>query len=116
MIAFQRLVGLNPDGIVGPITWAALSRECAAAQGIMPPYPGTAIRVGTSGESVRQIQRCLNRVASRQTALGTLTEDGVFGNLTLCAVTTFQRIMGLNPDGVVGPLTWAALTRECGSI
>jgi N-acetylmuramoyl-L-alanine amidase len=81
--------------------------------GIMPPYPGTAIRVNTRGESVRQIQRCLNRVSTREKALGILNEDGVFGPITLCAVTTFQRLFDLAPDGVVGPLTWAALTRQC---
>jgi peptidoglycan hydrolase-like protein with peptidoglycan-binding domain len=113
VMAFQRLFNLNPDGVVGPLTWAALTRECNAPQGIMPPFPGASIRVGAQGESVRQIQRCMNRVAAREPAIGQLTEDGSFGQLTLCAVTTFQRIRGLNPDGVVGPLTWAALTREC---
>jgi N-acetylmuramoyl-L-alanine amidase len=113
VIAFQRIFNLSPDGVVGPLTWAALTRECTA--GIMPPYPGVAIRVGERSENVRQIQRCINRVAARQIAIGNLTEDGVFGQLTLCAITTFQRISNLNPDGVVGPLTWAALTRECGA-
>ena len=81
----------------------------------MPPFPGTSIRVGARGENVRQIQQCLNRVAARHPAIQRLTEDGVFGPLTLGSVTTFQRIFGLSPDGIVGPLTWAALTRECGS-
>jgi peptidoglycan hydrolase-like protein with peptidoglycan-binding domain len=115
VMEFQRLFGLNPDGVVGPLTWAALTRQCDAPQGIMPPYPGTPIRFGERSESVRQIQRCINRIAARQPAIGTLTEDGSFGQLTLCAVTTFQRISGLTPDGVIGPLTWAALTRECGA-
>ena len=97
--AFQRLVGLVPDGVVGPLTWAALTRECAAAPGIMRPYPGTAIRLGERGDSVRQIQACLNRVNARLPGIGLLNEDGIFGPLTLAAVQAFQRVMGLVPDG-----------------
>ncbi|MCL2387863.1 MAG: N-acetylmuramoyl-L-alanine amidase, partial [Defluviitaleaceae bacterium] len=88
VMAFQRIFGLNPDGVVGPLTWAAISRECTATQGLMPPYPGTALRMGSQGEAVRQIQRCLNRVAANQQALGTHAEDGNFGQTTWCAVST----------------------------
>ncbi len=35
--------------------------------------------------------------------------DGLFGRQTEAAVKTFQREQGLDDDGVVGPLTWAAL-------
>lgn len=48
----------------------------------MPAYPGTAIRVGARGESVTQIQRCLNRVAANNPSIGRLAEDGIFGPLT----------------------------------
>ncbi len=35
--------------------------------------------------------------------------DGVFGTRTYNAVVLFQTEMKLDPDGVVGPKTWAAL-------
>jgi len=100
--AFQRLFGLAPDGVVGPVTWNRLSQECVAGTGgndIMPQFPGTSIRIGNSGESVRQIQRCLNRIGTRHPDIQRLSEDGMFGPRTLDAVTTFQRIFGLVPDG-----------------
>lgn len=42
--------------------------------------------------------------------------DSHFGPLTQTAVITFQRSKGLSPDGVVGPLTWAALDRDLAPI
>lgn len=35
--------------------------------------------------------------------------DGYFGPMTKKAVIDFQRANGLDPDGIVGPLTWAKL-------
>ncbi|MCL2420982.1 MAG: N-acetylmuramoyl-L-alanine amidase [Defluviitaleaceae bacterium] len=82
----------------------------------MPSYPGTLLRVGARGESVRQVQRCLNIVSLRQSSIQRLVEDGAFGPRTLDAVTTFQRIYGLAADGIIGPLTWARLSQECAAI
>ena len=44
-------------------------------------------------------------VAELQRRLG-LNADGIFGPVTLKAVKKFQSEHGLEPDGVVGPLTW----------
>jgi peptidoglycan hydrolase-like protein with peptidoglycan-binding domain len=38
-----------------------------------------------------------------------LDVDGNFGTATQCAVIAFQLDHGLKPDGIVGPLTIAAL-------
>ena len=43
--------------------------------------------------------------------VGASGADGVFGRQTEEAVRNFQRDHGLNPDGVVGPLTWDALQK-----
>ena len=110
VIAFQRLFGLGADGIVGPSTWARLMEECAK----ILTYPGTPLRVGARGEAVRQVQHCLNNLAGRYPSIPRLTEDGIFGNGTMAAIMAFQRIFGLDADGVVGPATWARLMGECG--
>jgi len=78
----------------------------------MPPYPGTALRLGSTGEAVRQVQRAINRLAGAFPGLWVIPEDGIFGEDTRNAIFTFQRIAGLNIDGVVGPLTWDRLFRE----
>lgn len=136
--AFQRLFGLNPDGIIGPITWRQLYTvywrirdnitlpEEPGTQpptpppppppppppGI-PPYPGQLIRVGSRGADVERIQRCLNTVGVRYPDIPRLNVDGAFGPITQNSVMVFQRLFGLNPDGIVGPMTWAALMPEC---
>jgi len=38
--------------------------------------------------------------------------DGFFGQATEMAVKQFQRSRSLDDDGIVGPLTWAALSDE----
>jgi len=112
VIAFQRQFGLVPDGIVGPLTWAKLTEVTGG--GAMPPYPGTALRVGSSGASVRSIQECLNSIGRTNPSIAPLATDGVFGPRTQASVIAFQRLVGLVPDGVVGPLTWGRLREFCG--
>jgi len=114
VIAFQRQFGLTPDGVVGPITWGELMRQFTLAQTPpMPPFPGTSIRIGARGDSVRSIQQCLNAVGRRFPNIAPLVEDGIFGPRTEASVIAFQRQFNLVPDGVVGPLTWGELTRQC---
>lgn len=62
------------------------------------------LRRGDSGESVKGLQRLLLEHGHDPGPV-----DGVFGPRTEAAVRSFQAEKGLEPDGVVGPLTWRAL-------
>jgi hypothetical protein len=64
------------------------------------------LRRGARGEAVTRVQRILNKVLDDMTAM---REDGDFGPLTEERVKHFQRGEELVDDGIVGPLTWAAL-------
>ncbi|MEO1636204.1 MAG: peptidoglycan-binding domain-containing protein [Cyanobacteria bacterium J06631_9] len=64
------------------------------------------IEQGSQSESVRQIQ---TRLA--QAGYYTAVIDADFGPVTYAAVTQFQQDQGLSADGIVGPLTWNALSR-----
>jgi D-alanyl-D-alanine carboxypeptidase (penicillin-binding protein 5/6) len=55
---------------------------------------------------VEALQRTLNARVKPSPDLGV---DGDFGPMTEGAVVEFQRSKGLEPNGVVGPETWAAL-------
>lgn len=69
-------------------------------------YPGTALRWGSVGLGVVNMQVRLNRLAAKYTAINTQTVDGKFGQNMYEAVMRFQRQFGLNPDGVIGQATW----------
>lgn len=69
-------------------------------------YPGTALRWGSSGLDVVNMQVRLNRLASTYTAINTQTVDGKYGQNMYDAVMRFQRQLGLSPDGVIGAATW----------
>lgn len=69
------------------------------------------LRMGSRGPEVRTLQTLLNR-AMRPSP--NLVVDGIFGQRTYNAVVAFQRQQGLVADGIVGPLTWAALERAAG--
>ena len=74
--------------------------------GIPASYPGTALRVGSRGNSVRTIQQQLNVISGAYPRIPKVAEDGVFGQGTEDAVREFQEIFNLSPDGVVGFNTW----------
>ena len=97
---FQLRYGLKEDGKVGANTWNVLYTRYTAKHGLHVPYPGIALRSGSSGGTVRLVQQKLNSLGER------LTADGRFGASTAAAVQRFQRRNGLTADGAVGKETW----------
>lgn len=65
----------------------------------VPVRPRKLIQVGSRGEDVREIQRIVH-------------VDGIYGPATKLAVQRFQRLHGLDDDGIVGPVTWAKLQEK----
>lgn len=71
------------------------------------PYsePAKAVRYGAKGNDVKWLQWHLDRLGEK------LTIDGSYGMLTRLAVLRFQKARQLDPDGIVGPKTRAALKK-----
>lgn len=97
---FQRKHDLPADGVVGPTTYRALRGTEKTARLVRqlrlrrPPL---------AGQDVLIVQRTLRRAGYR------VRVDGHFGPETDVAITRFQRKHGIEPDGMVGSQTWAAL-------
>lgn len=64
------------------------------------------MRYGSRGPEVVELQKVLNAGGY---AVPPLVVDGIFGQKTRAAVITFQASKGLARDGIVGPITRAAL-------
>ncbi len=81
--------------------------EADAYANVPSSYPGTALRVGSTGLDVETIQTYLNRIRRNYPAIPVITDAaGTFGDSTRAAVTKFQSVFGLAADGIVGKSTW----------
>ena len=66
------------------------------------------LKKGMSGADVRFVKNSLLSLGFYNSKIKQIT-NSTFGPDTFVAVCKFQRAKGLEDDGVVGPLTWAAL-------
>ena len=109
---FQSTFGMNMTGIVTPIVWNALYQVYINIINSITPnlpnqgFPGTELRRGSSGESVKLMQTYLNVIARRYPTIPSVSADGIFGGDTEEAVLAFQRAVRLNPTGVIDVSTW----------
>ena len=72
----------------------------------MPTPTRSTVRRGSTGEDVVYVQTRLIELGYDLSPYGA---DGKFGAKTEEAVKAFQRANGLEPDGIVGKRTYAAL-------
>jgi peptidoglycan hydrolase-like protein with peptidoglycan-binding domain len=79
--------------------------------GIPSSWPGYDLDIGSSGDSVRQMQEQLNAISSVYTAIPTLVPDGIFGERTQEAVREFQSVFGLPVTGIVNRRTWYKISQ-----
>lgn len=115
---FQNNYGLPVTGVVDANVFFEIEQAYRDAVKDLPPsyrtaigepYPGRFIIEGDRGESVRIIQRYLNVVAQGNPAVPAVAVDGIFGPRTKAAVIAFQRSLGIEQNGAVGPAEWAEL-------
>lgn len=70
-------------------------------------YPGAPFGFGSSGNEVRTLQRELNRISRNYPAIPKIyPANGIFGESTAQAVSTFQRVFNLPISGIVDKATW----------
>ncbi len=113
--AFQRANGLPETGVVDEATWNALnSTYLGILQSYPPqflaedysPYPGTPLRIGSTGDAVRVVQERLSFISGFYQNVPNVSVTGTFDEQTRTAVDAFLEDIGLPPKGFVGPGAW----------
>ena len=121
VLAFQSTYGLTVDGVVGRNTWNAIQNVYEQTLYQLPAnyqtfarqiYPGHFLVEGDTGAEVTLLQTQLNRLAQRDSALPSVTADGIFGPATAAAVRTLQSRLGYSPTGAVGPVLWSYIITQ----
>ena len=106
---FQQYKSLTVDGIVGPLTWAAL--------GGGQPEPPT-LSPGSHGAVVEKLQNVLNEGRGDFAPANNpvLVLDGDYGPKTETAVKGAQQSGHITSDGIVGLQTWALPVHAAGQV
>ena len=74
--------------------------------GIPASWSGYDLKIGATGDKVRQLQEQLDAISSVYNAIPDISPDGIYGPATAEAVRKFQSIFGLPQTGVVDFATW----------
>ena len=81
--------------------------ENAPVQSLGQSYPGSPLRLGSTGAAVVTMKTMLNRISQGYPAIPKLYPvTRIFDEQTQSAVRTFQSVFDLAVDGVVGKATW----------
>jgi peptidoglycan hydrolase-like protein with peptidoglycan-binding domain len=86
--------------------------EAKQVAGAPSSYPGSALQTGSSGSSVREIQEQLNAISNNYPLIQKLRVDGVYGDSTRVAVSTFQKIFKAPQSGIVDFGTWYKISEK----
>ena len=118
VFTFEKEYGLTIDGVVDANTFRAIEDAYLDAVSHLPanyqsaigePYPGRFLVEGDRGENVRVIQGYLNRIGEADPEIPPIDVDGIFGPRTKEAVIAFQRQLGLEENGAIGPVEWVEI-------
>lgn len=113
--SFQTAYGLEPTGIVSVETGRKIIDVYLGIIEKNPPdyindpfavFPGTPLRLGSSGDAVTALQERLNIIADFYPNIDNIPVTGYFGPETQNAVIQFEREFGLPQRGIVVAFVW----------
>ncbi len=119
VISAQKTFELTQDGIVGEITWNAIYDAYRGIvtqiplkyiEGNVLPYPGTPLRIGSDNDAVLLLQEYINVIAEVYPEVNSVSLTGYFGTQTDSAVKAIQALSDIEQNGIVGAVTWNAIT------
>ena len=118
---FQKVFGIQADGIVGKATWYKIqyiynavkklyevNSEGLTYSEIPQRYPGS-LKLGDTGSGVLILQYYLEYISLFVPTVETVTPDGSFGAKTQSSVISFQKTYGLTPTGEVDRGVWNSI-------
>ena len=118
---FQKVFGLQPDGIIGKSTWYKIQYVYNAVKKLyevnsegltyseLPTrYPGS-LEIGASGSGVLILQYYLEYFSLFVPTVQPVNPDGSFGEQTRNAVISFQKTYGLEQTGIVDRAVWNSI-------
>ncbi len=121
VIEFQKVFGLQADGIIGKSTWYKIqyiynavkrlyevNSEGLAYSDIPGKYPGS-LELGSSGSGVLILQYYIEYISLFVPTVQSVIPDGAFGQETQNAVISFQKTYGLEQTGVVDRAVWNSI-------
>ncbi len=118
IIEFQKTMELPVTGILDEETWITMFNSVLGILRELPPaaislpsllYPNVIFSEGSERPGVFIIQELLAFISTVVPEIPFVQPDGVFGPETTSAVTSFQRLYGLEANGIVDEETWNKL-------
>lgn len=120
IIEFQKTVGIPATGILDQETWETMYNRVLGILRELPPtaialpaliYPNIVYLEGSEGPGVFVIQELLAFISTVVPEIPPVQIDGIFGPETKAAVTAFQRLYGIEENGIVEENTWNLIVR-----
>jgi hypothetical protein len=114
VVADQVVAGQSAEAMLDPYANSAAAQPTVQQQAVQLKGEPK-LKRGSSGKQVKKLQQRLNAKATTEPPLGV---DGTFAEQTELAVIASQNAhtdttgQPLEPDGIVGPLTWGAINLE----
>ncbi len=111
----QKIMGLETTGSVNKIMWDRMNVltskrvEENFVDDTSFDESKNVISEGKKGKMVSDLQKYLNTITEKNPSIPKLTVDGIFGPKTKISVIAFQKLFNLEPDGIVGQITWETL-------
>ena len=118
IIEFQKTLNLHATGLIDEETWQAMYDSVLGILRELPPtaialpallYPNIILREGVINPEVFIIQELLSYISTVVPEIPHVDPDGIFGPETAAAVRAFQRIYGLDANGIVAEETWNSI-------
>ncbi|GHU44577.1 hypothetical protein FACS1894111_12070 [Clostridia bacterium] len=118
---FQGIFDLPQTGVIDRDTWYKISAIYVGItklaeldsegerEEITNTPPSVVLKSGSRGREVLLLQYILDYLSDFYPSIEAPIQDNNFAATTKAAVTEFQQLFALTPDGIVGPATWNKL-------